>query len=185
MEQNPYQPPTADLEGPIDPELADAEAIRKAHINHEASVRSVGLLYYIGTFALAIATIGQLMMFDSVQGGLSLFLIILFVALAWLYYWIGTGLRNLNKNVSIVAGIFAILGLLSFPLGTIINGYILYLLFSEKGKLVFSEEYQHIVAATPHIKYKTPVIVWIFLALLILAIGAAVVIPVINDILNI
>lgn len=185
MEQNPYQTPNANLEAPIDPALSDAEEVRKAHINHEASIRSVGLLYYLGTLGLGIAAVGQIMTFDSMQVGLSFLLVALFAGLAWLYYWIGTGLRKLNKNVSIVAGLFALLGLLSFPVGTIINGYILYLLFSEKGKLVFSEEYHQVIEATPHIKYRTPVIIWIFLALLILVIGAAVVIPVINESLNI
>ena len=72
------------------------------------------------------------------------------------------------------------LGLLSFPVGTIINGYILYLLFSKKGERVFSADYQAIVDATPHIKYKTSIIVWIFLVLLLLMIGAAVIVPMLN-----
>jgi hypothetical protein len=49
--------------------------------------------------------------------------------------------------------------------------YILYLLFSKKGATVFSEEYQRVIAATPEIKYRTSIVIWILLALLLLLIG--------------
>lgn len=181
MEQNPYQTPAANLEDLSDAAPDNAEAIRKAHINHEASVRSVGLLYYFGMLGLGVFAVVMLLDFDVNNPGINLIFVALLSGLAWLYYWIGSGLRKLKKNVSIVAGIFALLGLLSFPVGTIINGYVLYLLFSEKGKTVFSEEYQQIVDATPHIKYRTPVIIWLFLALLIMAVVAAIAIPIITD----
>jgi hypothetical protein len=55
----------------------------------------------------------------------------------------------------------------------LINGYILYLVFSQKGKTVFSDEYQAVIQQTPHIKYRTSIIIWILLGLvaLLLAIG--------------
>ena len=34
---------------------AEAEAIRKAHISHEASIKAVGLLYYLGAIGVTIA----------------------------------------------------------------------------------------------------------------------------------
>ncbi|HKB60455.1 MAG TPA: hypothetical protein VKC56_10480, partial [Gallionellaceae bacterium] len=69
----------------------------------------------------------------------------------------------------IVAGVLAGLGLLGFPFGTVISAFILYLLFSKKGAMVFSDEYKQVIADTPDIKYRTSIIVWIFLALLIAA----------------
>jgi hypothetical protein len=63
-------------------------------------------------------------------------------------------------------------GLLGFPVGTLINGYILFLLFGRKGKTVFSEEYQVVIEQTPHIKYRTPLVVWILLGLVLFVIGA-------------
>lgn len=178
MEHNPYQTPEANVD--VVNTDDNAEAIRREFINHEASIRSIGLLYYLGTLALAISAIVMLFDFNSGQMTVDALFLALFLGLAALYYWIGSGLRALRPNVRIVAGIFAALGLLSFPIGTIINGYILYLLFSKKGERVFSADYQAIVDATPHIKYKTSIIVWILLALLILMIGAAVVIPMMN-----
>jgi hypothetical protein len=49
----------------------------------------------------------------------------------------------------------------------LINGYILYLVFSEKGRRVFSPEYQEIIRQTPHVKYQTSIIVKIFVGLLL------------------
>lgn len=59
------------------------------------------------------------------------------------------------------------IGLSSIPVGTLINGYILFLIFGKKGKLVFSERYQEIIAATPHIKHRTSKAVWIVLGIVL------------------
>jgi hypothetical protein len=59
------------------------------------------------------------------------------------------------------------------PIGTLINAYILYLVFSRKGRTILSEDYQQVIAATPHIKYKTSIIVWIFLGLLVALLAIA------------
>ena len=51
-EINPYAPPEATLTElePFDlgGDLAEVEAIRRKHLNHEASVRSIGSLHYFG-----------------------------------------------------------------------------------------------------------------------------------------
>jgi hypothetical protein len=60
------------------------------------------------------------------------------------------------------------LGLCAVPVGTLINGYILYLVASEKGATVMTEQYRQIVEQTPHIIYKTSAIVWFLLALVIM-----------------
>ena len=84
--------------------------------------------------------------------------------------FMGRGFRKLKAWIKIPGSIFAALGLLGFPLGTLINGYILYLIHSKKGQMVLSEEYRDAIAATPHIKYKTPIYLVILLALVILVI---------------
>jgi len=53
--------------------------------------------------------------------------------------------------------------LIGFPIGTLIHGYILYLYWGTKGRKVFSPEYKQIIAGTPHVKYKTSIIIWILL----------------------
>ena len=77
------------------------------------------------------------------------------------------GLRTLASWAKIPASIIAGFGLLGVPVGTLISAYVLYLIWSEKGKMVFSPEYKDVIRQTPHIKYKTSIIVWIFLGLLV------------------
>jgi hypothetical protein len=77
----------------------------------------------------------------------------------------------LQPWVRIPATIVSVLGLAGVPLGTLISLYALWLIHSRKGRLVLSPEYSEIVEATPHIKYRTPIWVWIVLAVLVAGIG--------------
>jgi len=165
---NPYAVPTAR----VDDVAADseAEAIRKAHINHEASIKSVAILYYIGG---VLVTVGGLV---GVVGGVSgagrgigviigaMLVITAIGAVALLAGWGVRALRPWGRNVG---SVISVIGLLNFPSGTLINGYILYLFFSKKGRTIFGPGYRDIVAATPHVKYRTPILVWIVLAVLL------------------
>lgn len=83
-------------------------------------------------------------------------------------WWVGSGLRALRPKVRIPAGIISGIGLLAFPIGTVINGYVLYLLFSQKGTTVFSDDYRRLIERTPQIQYKTSPVLWIVLALLLI-----------------
>src|SRR4030042_1813804 len=153
---NPVQPPNP---------AAAAEEIRRQHLNHEASVRSIGALYFFGAFFIILVGIGFFLDRETPLGvriaG------VLIIGLGFFQFWIGRGLRALKSWVRIPTGIFSGIGLIGFPLGTIINAYILYLVFCKEGKTVFSPEYRQVIAATPHIKYKTSIISWIILVILI------------------
>lgn len=148
-----------------------AEAIRNEHLKHEASVKSIGVLYYLGGVGLVL--VGGISLLGAASGGMGQervaagFLAIVFLLLGIGQFWVGTGLRRLRSWARIPTGILSGIGLLGFPLGTIINGYILYLIFSRKGKVVFSEEYRTVIEQTPHIKYRTSIVVWVFLGLVI------------------
>jgi len=155
-----------------------AEEMRKSHLSHEASVKSIGFLYFLGGAAITFAAIA--MMIGAVAGrnqagapiviGVGLLLL----ALAAGQIIVGYGLRRLQPWARIPTGILSGIGVLGFPLGTIINGYILYLVFSKKGSTVFSPEYQDVIRQTPHIKYKTSIVVWIVLGLVLLLIIAGI-----------
>ena len=54
--------------------------------------------------------------------------------------------------------------------GMLIPAYIIYLMASSKAGMVCSAEYKEIIARTPYIKYKTSIVVWIFLGLVLLLI---------------
>lgn len=155
-----------------------AEEIRQAHLSHESSIRAVGTLYLLGgallTLSCVLGLTAMLMAVATTGGGgpkvaslVGFVGTFVYAALAVLMFWLGRGLRRLNPSVRIVAAVFAGIGLIGFPIGTLINAYILWLLLSKKGKTVFSEDYRRILAETPHINQRTPWWAWVLLALMI------------------
>ena len=148
-----------------------AEEMRKKYLSHEASIKSIGLLYYLGGAALTLAALASVVAFLGGKGDLQTAAVGFFFAIfAVAQIWVGTGLRRLRSWARIPTTILSGIGLLGFPLGTLINGYILYLVLSQKGTTVFSPEYQAVIQQTPHIKYRTSAVVWIILGVVLLLI---------------
>lgn len=153
--------------------LGDADAVRNAHLKHEASIQSVGFLYYLGGGALLSASIALLIggistTGDSAESGVGVIVVICVLGfLGCIQLWTAHGLRRLKPSARIPATLLSCLGLLGFPVGTLINGYILYLLHSKQGRTVMTAEYAQVIAQTPHIKYKTSIILWLFLGLVV------------------
>ncbi|QJE99041.1 hypothetical protein [Luteolibacter luteus] len=82
---------------------------------------------------------------------------------------VGTGIRKLDEKSKVHAALLAGLGLfVLFPVGTILCAYLLFLTLSEKGRVVFSEDYKQVVSRTPGMRAKIPFVVWIILVLAIL-----------------
>ncbi|MEO2018548.1 MAG: hypothetical protein ABGZ53_29710 [Fuerstiella sp.] len=120
-EYNPFQAP----QNPFDAgELVGthAEAIRYAHLSHEASVKSIGTLYLIGGVICMIISIS--LIFDTVgpiggtvgSGGM----FILFAAIGIVQFVTAFGLRGLHGWARIPTGLVSGIGLLGFPIGTIV-----------------------------------------------------------------
>jgi len=155
---------------------SDAESIREEHIKHEASVKSIGILYLLGGAGVLLA--GLAMMVAALAGpspemaAIPIGIVLLLIASFQIA--VGLAIRRLKTWARFAGVVLSVIGLLGFPLGTLINGYILYLLLSSKGQTVFTDEYREIVQQTPHIKYRTPLIVWIFLGILLLVIFGAI-----------
>jgi hypothetical protein len=159
---NPYAAPAARVEDVgANPE---AEAIRRAHISHEASIKAIGLLYYLGGILVMVVAGASLLGVSSDLWSAALALVLVAVGVAQLFA--GWGVRALRSWARTVGCVLSAIGLIGFPIGTLINGYILYLLLSKKGRTIFSPAYQNVIAATPDVKHRTSVVVWIFLALL-------------------
>ena len=172
---NPYAAPAADVDDvSAHPEQ---ETVRREHINHEASIKAVGFLYYLGG---AIVTVGALASLADARVGVALLLVVTGVG----QLVAGWGVRALRPWGRILGCVLSGFGLLGFPIGTLINAYILYLFLSKKGRTVFSEDYLEVIAATPHVKYRTSIVLWIALALLavliLLGVTAAYLMPVIG-----
>lgn len=147
--------------------VTNEEEIRKAHIKHEASIKSVGILYLIsGCFLLLAGLFGL-----TEAGQLTIVEVFLtvgfFLGLGGLSIYTGIAIRRLQPWTRVAVGIFSGIGLLGVPVGTLINGYILWLFFSEKGKRVLAPDYKDIIAATPHVKYKSGGCVAIFVIVII------------------
>jgi hypothetical protein len=155
---NPYAAPTA----PVDDVSAspEKEAIRREHINHEASIKAVGFLYYLGGAMVTIGAVATLTQQESVAA-------VLLLVFGPAQLVAGWGVRALRPWGRVLGCVLSGIGLLAFPIGTLINAYILYLFLSKKGRTIFAPEYQEVIEATPHVKYRTSIVVWIFLALLI------------------
>ena len=145
----------------------DDEKIRRDHIKHEASVKSIGSLYFLAALFLILAGVAALFV-PRGSGPIAGFF---FLFIAGLLITAGIGLQRLKTWSRIVTATLAVLGLLAFPFGTIINAYILYLVFCKKGSTVFSDDYKRVIEATPHIKYKTSIVLWIALIVVLLLLG--------------
>ena len=173
---NPYAAPTARVDDvPASPE---AEAIRRAHISHEASIKAVGILYYLGGAVSTLAGIAALVSASSEVESAVIMLLLLALGVGSLFA--GWGVRALRPWARIVGCVLSAIGLLGFPIGTLINGYILYLFLSKKGRTIFAPDYRDVIAATPHVKYRTSIVVWILLALVIGLIVVAFLAPVLG-----
>lgn len=184
MSENPYQAPQIISASSFTEEIGSPHEIRRAHIQHEASVKSIGTLYYLGAFALTIWSFAAILTLvntiitgpaDVATWGAMSAVPIVLVPLTILQWFAAYGIKKLKPWGRIVGVILSAIGLLGFPIGTIISAYMLYLLLSKKGGTVFSPGYKEIIAATPDVKYKTSLIVWIVLGVFLLIIVAAIV----------
>lgn len=154
----------------------NAEELRKAHIKHEASVKSVGLLYYLGGVALFGLGVSELFLgLRGIGRPTALLVGAAFLVLSVMEFVGGWGIRRLRPWARIFVGVVSGIGLFGFPVGTIISAYILHLVFSQKGAMLFTPEYHAAIAQTPHIRYRTSIVVWILLGLVVLVILAVIV----------
>ena len=164
---NPYAPPKARVEDVVQ-STSDADAIRREFLKHETSVRSIGTLYYLAGGLLCISALFLGYVYLKVQNQVPVMIITpIYVLLGVLSILLGRGIKSLRPWARTTAVVLACVGLLGVPLGTAINGYILYLLLSKKGKRIFEPDYAEIIAATPHIKYRGSLLTWILLAIAI------------------
>ena len=174
---NPYSPPSSDLgsgyAGTLAP--ADAIALRESLIKHEASIRAFGTLHLLSSsmfFVKAIA--GLLLVVDPEERAAGIALLVMGPVGGLILLKLGMGMRRFDPGVKWLVGVMSGIGLLNPPVGTLINAYILYLVFGEKGKTVFSEEYRRVIEQTPEIKYQTPLFLKVLVGLLLVTIVAAI-----------
>jgi hypothetical protein len=106
----------------------------------------------------------------SSRRGIQVAIDLLLIALGIALLVVGSGVRGLKPWSRIAAGILSGAGLLAFPLGTLLNAYILSLTSGKKAEMVISERYKAIIAETPHIKHQTSMSAWVILNLTVFVI---------------
>lgn len=163
MNDNPYLTPNTDLDNLS--VISEEASIRTSYLSHEASVKSIGSLFFLAGILVALSIVPTITLGPADLFTQAIFITILL--LAFFQIWVALGLRKLKRRSRIPAIILSAIGLLGFPIGTLISAYFLYLLCGKKGKMVFSQEYAQIIEKTPQIRYKTPIYVWILLLLFI------------------
>lgn len=168
--RDPYTPPRSDVSGAA--EVPDAVRIRTEHLHTERYLRAFGRLFLLG----AVVAIGSTALLartlaagDPVPAELALLAVSVGVGLA--STWTGWMLATLNPRGRVPALVLSALALFSPPVGTVTGGLVLYLLMTEKGRFVLSEEYAAIRAATPEVRARTSPVVWVVLGLM--ALGCA------------
>lgn len=165
-----YTPPASTLAGA--PELiplSDAERVRNTHIDHEAAIRSIGVLYIL-TGTILLAPIASLPLAVNAEPDAATDFLIggaLIGTMAGVYLALGFGVRRLAVWSRVPTCLLSLLSLLAFPLGTLLGGYVLYLFLCEKGRFVLTERYAAVVDLTPHIKRRTGLVVKLAVGLLI------------------
>lgn len=178
MSVNPYEAPQTFEAPPVQPD--DPEFIRKQHINTEASIKSIGALYYLaGIFLLIRGIIGFSDLPSVIHHGVSVLgeaaAYGLYLLCAVFSFVVGTAVRKLKSWSQIGVGILSGIGLLAFPVGTLVNGYILFITLGKKGRMIFSERYKEIIAVTPHVRCRTSKATWILLGVVLLFVAFVIV----------
>lgn len=163
---NPYAAPKAELVPVVAGDRDEALAIRRAHLRHEAGLRSLGSLWMFGGLVLLVGSVGLLFSADlpAAVPAVSLVLGVAFLVCA-------LDVRRLSPRARVTGSILAAFSLINIPVGTLIGLYALYLFHSEKGRVVLDVDYARIRELTPDVKYRTSVLVWIALAVLLAAVA--------------
>lgn len=152
-----------------------AESIRRSHINHESSIKTFGVLIGLNS---AIGFLGFFMTFGLAFVGnppdeVPYFAIMMITSMIFLMTsvfmaFVCHGLYTLSSFGRIGGAIVGALMLLNVPCGTMMGILLLFLLFSEKGNMVFSSDYKQIIRQTPHVKASSKLLIWLLIILFVL-----------------
>ncbi len=173
MNENPYAAPVEDST-PVY-QQSEVEQVRRSHLNAEANIKGLGLLYLIVGILGTIGILTNPTQSQAEPGSAEAIGYLVGTILFPLCFLVlGYGLRKLSTVARIIAGILSAFGLIAVPVGTAISILLLYILFCKKGRFVTTPAYREIIAKTPHVKRKTSIVVWISLALLLLILAGGV-----------
>lgn len=160
MSDNPYATPSADLTTEVPTSEWSDVALRQAHLQHEVQLKSVGSLYFLGAVLVGLVVLAlyssRPLTTARADSDAYWYLVITLVPMALIVVFVtmGLGFRGLRPWVRIPGAAFSVAGLFLVPLGTLINAYVLYLMFCAKGRTVLAPDYARVRSATPHLRYR-------------------------------
>jgi hypothetical protein len=192
---NPYASPEAPLAPQVDDGASQAEAIRRAHIGREATIRAIGALALLGGILVgfagisALAVLGQGAVVPEEARARAMLGTGLLVLLGGLYVVTGVLLRKVHPLGRVLFTVGFALGLASLvsnagqdaeATGRLVGQQLLpalftWILWSGRSRTIFSPRYRaEIVPQTPHVKYRTPTWLWVVVGLLVLLVLVAI-----------
>jgi tellurite resistance protein TehA-like permease len=124
----------------------DTTTVRAEHLHHETKILLMGRLYYVAGASLLLAAVTIMVLRQTGEG---LRIASFFGMLAAGHAFAAYLLLRLDARARFSASAMALVGLLAIPIGTVLCGYLLYLVHSTKGRRVLSPEYRAVVAKTP------------------------------------
>jgi hypothetical protein len=140
------------------------ERTRRKYLRHEANLRALSLLYFLaGLFSTVIGLGTAVTFFVSTKHPVGWPVSAALLMSGAFMFWLASQFQKLHRRAVVPGTIVALLGL---PVGSLLNVYALYLMHSEGGRVVFSERYQQVMEATPHLKERPSWIARIVLGLL-------------------
>ena len=129
--------------------IVDNAAVRAEHLRHETALLMMGRLYHVAAACLLIAAVVIVVLRQTSEG----------VRIASVFGMLAAGhafaaylVLRLDARARFSASVMALTGLLALPIGTVLGGYLLYLVHSAKGRRILSPEYRAVVAKTPEFK---------------------------------
>ncbi|MGC6467505.1 MAG: hypothetical protein ACON38_16190 [Akkermansiaceae bacterium] len=164
MAENPYAAPEAE---DLLAEDTHEVVVRKSHLGHETSIKSIAYLDYLAVLVFIAGILDSRLRTSFANSAEEIVYFSSLVLIPVLLIWAGRSIRKLKTSGRILNVILFGISLIGFPIGTLIGVYALYLLLGPKSWTVFSADYREIITATPQIKYRTSRISWILLAALL------------------
>ncbi len=172
---NPYQAP-ATIEDDSALDESDPESMRRKFLAHEGTIRGVGFIYlFFGAVCITpiVALVIGAVSVGQIRGSLAM-PVLLIVIVGGCMFALGWGIDRLQKWSRPVSFIAIMIATVFFIPVAPVSLYIMYLLFSDRGRVVFSDEYRAVVKQTPHIRPGRNGLLWIlllaFLTMILLAI---------------
>ena len=104
---------------------------------HVRAARSCSIWYFVTALAFGGLGVIGLVMEDLVLGE-GLAVVAVLFAVAFIHFIVGWGLLKLRSWARIPTAVISGIGLIGFPIGTVIHGYILLTVFSHKSKTLYS-----------------------------------------------